>query len=345
MTARAWQASPVTANTLTAGWRVALGAAHEALLANAACPTPTLPPKDLHARAARLTHERESVAALLEGQAKVEHVRLVRRLTLPTTTRRDLGLPPFVDACLFELDGVLAASDDLHAAAWAETFDSFLARRLERGSVHFSHYARFSRRADYADCLRGRPRLDGVHAFLAGRGITLPEGSPADPPAAETVHGLANRKNAVLLRRLAHQGVSAFAGSNRYLETVAAAGLACVVISASANTASILEHAGLADLVDFEVDGLAMNDLQLRAKPAPDALIAACDRLGIPPSRAAAFETTAAGIAAARAADIGLVVGITGSEDAPASLAVDVQVTDLADLLWFSTERGRRMSR
>jgi beta-phosphoglucomutase-like phosphatase (HAD superfamily) len=228
---------------------------------------------------------------------------------------------------------VLAPTDDLHFAAWALTFDGFLSRRLERGSEHFSHYTRFSRRTDYAENVHGKPRLDGVRAFLASRGLTLPEGGPDDPPEAETVLGLANRKNAVLRTLLAHEGVSAFSGSIRYLEAAAAAGLATVVVSASANTETILERAGLADLVDLRVDAAVMRQYDLLPQPAPDTLLLACDLLGVAPDHAAAFVTTPAGVTAARAAGLALVVGVERSDNGAGPAAADAVVDDLGRLL------------
>lgn len=345
---RAWPEPPVTVDSLSAGWRVALAAARDALLASDRCPTPALGPGDLRERTNRLTHEREEVAALLEADARMARVRLVRPLALPTLSKRELGLPPTVDACVFDLDGVLTPSTDIHFAAWAETLDAFLARRFERAGVHFSHYARLSRRADYEEHIHGKPRLDGVRAFLASRGITLPEGGPDDPPGAETVHGLANRKNEALLRRLDREGVGAFAGSHRYLQAAADAGLVCVVVSASANTASILEHARLADLVDARVDGNTMRALALAAKPAPDTILVACDQLHVLPENAAAFETTPAGVRAARAAGVGVVVGVERSEGATEALDADVVVSDLGELLHpgllrLSPEHARRL--
>jgi HAD superfamily hydrolase (TIGR01509 family) len=326
--------APPTADALGAAWRLALAAAHDALAASSGCPTPTLGDAELRARTRRLAQERDEVEALLEAEARLRHVSLVRRLTLPTATRAELGLPRDVDACLFDLDGVLAASADAHFAAWAETFDALLARRLAAASVHLCHYARFSRRADYDDHVAGKPRLEGARAFLASRGIALPDGRPDDPPGAETVHGFANGKNAALRRRLAHEGVAAYAGARRYLDAAAAAGLPCAVVSPSANTGAILERAGLADLVDVVVDGRTMAELGLRAKPAADALVAACERLGVATEHAAAFETTAAGIAAARAAAIRLVVLVTRDGAAPAAgWTPDLAVGDLAELL------------
>ena len=325
----AWPAPPVTLNAIAAGWRVALAAAHDALAANAT----TLEPDDVRGRTSELARERERVAAILEADARERNVQLVRRLSSPSATRRELGLPAVVDACVCDLDGVLAPSDDLHFAAWALTFDGFLSRRLERGSEHFSHYTRFSRRTDYAENVHGKPRLDGVRAFLASRGLMIPEGHPDDAPETETVWGLANRKNAVLRTLLAHEGLSAFTGSIRYLEAAAAAGLATVVVSASANTQAILERAGLTDLVDLRVDAATMRQYDLLPQPAPDTLLLACDLLGVAPEHAAAFVTTPAGVAAARSAGLSWVVGVDRSDNGGGPTAADVVVNDLGYLL------------
>src|SRR5439155_13787520 len=144
--------------------------------------------------------------------------------------------------------------------------------------------------------------------FLASRGISLPEGRPDDAPEAETVQGLANRKKAALLRHLDEQGLKAFEGARTYLELAREADVRCAVLSASANTAMILERAGLTTFVDVCVDGNTIAAEQLRAKPAPDMLLEACRRLGVEPRETAVFETSAAGVAAARAGGFELVV-------------------------------------
>ncbi len=314
-------------DALTEDWRLALAAAEDALQAE----TGRLDEAELRRRAARLTEERREVAGVLDAIARDTHVRLRRSLSAPRATRRMLGLPPEAAACLFDLDGVLTASAALHAAAWAETFDELLGRRETGGHAELVHSARpFDPNGDYLAHLHGRPRLDGVRAFLASRGIRLPEGAAADPPGAETVHGLANRKNEALRRLLAREGVAAYAGSRTFLEAVREAGLRSVVVSASANTEEILERAGLASLVDARVDGAAMRAARLRAKPAPDTLLAACRLVGVAPDQAVAVETTSAGVAAAAAAGIRHVVGVHRAEALPGAERV---VGDLADLL------------
>src|SRR5919199_4041160 len=110
-----------------------------------------------------------------------------------------LGLPAHGRACLFDLDGVLTRTAKVHAAAWKEMFDGYLRGRAARREEEF---VPFDPVADYAQYVDGKPRYDGVRSFLAARGIKLPGGEPSDPPSAETVCGLGNRKNDLVLALL-----------------------------------------------------------------------------------------------------------------------------------------------
>ncbi|GAB3947574.1 hypothetical protein GCM10027614_43070 [Micromonospora vulcania] len=134
-----------------------------------------------------------------------------------------LGLPAHVTACLFDLDGVLTQTARVHNAAWTETFDEFLRERAEATGEAFRP---FDPGPDYNRYVDGRPRADGVRSFLASRGIVLPEGDPDDLPTADTVNGVGNRKNVLLLERLRTSGVEVYPGSVRYLEAAAAPGCA-----------------------------------------------------------------------------------------------------------------------
>ena len=129
-----------------------------------------------------------------------------------TRDRPILGLPVGTLACVFDLDGVLTASADVHAAAWRETLDTLVRHRVDRAGQRFS-VPYFDLRRDYDALIHGKPRLEGIHAFLASRGITLPEGEPSDAPGSETVHGIANRKNELFKRRLARYPLVVLRGS------------------------------------------------------------------------------------------------------------------------------------
>jgi HAD superfamily hydrolase (TIGR01509 family) len=292
----------------------------------------SLPAAEVGARLHELDDERKTTLLLLKAVAR-EHGRSGRflHLTPRGDLRRLLGLPSGVDACIFNLDGVLVASARLHASAWTTTLDELIWARNDRTGGRF---APFDPVADYVQHLHARPRLDGVRAFLASRGISLPEGSPGDAPGAETAHGLANRKRDLLRRRLAEHGVRAYEGALAYLEAAAEAGIRSAVVSASSTAATMLEQSGLARLVDGCVDGDAMVAEGLRPKPAADVVLAACRSLGVEPARAAAFETSAVGVQAARAAGCATVVAID-QRDRPEPLLASgatIVVPGLAEL-------------
>jgi beta-phosphoglucomutase family hydrolase len=245
---------------------------------------------------------------------------------------RRLGLPAGIRACLFDLDGVLTQTARVHAAAWKQMFDEFLRERSKRTgepSVPFDPVR------DYDEYVDGKPRYDGVRSFLASRGIELPEGEPSDPPAAETVHGLGNRKNELVLALIERDGVQAYDGSVRYVQAVRDAGLRRAVVSSSANTRQVLVAADIADLFEEVVDGIVAERELLKGKPAPDTFLAAARALDVAAANAAVFEDALAGVAAGRAGRFGFVVGVdrAGQADALREHGADVVVSDLAELL------------
>jgi beta-phosphoglucomutase family hydrolase len=243
-----------------------------------------------------------------------------------------LGLPDSIRACLFDLDGVLTQTAVVHAAAWKETFDGYLVTRAQRTGTPF---VPFDPVADYDAYVDGKPRADGTRSFLASRGISLPEGSPDDPPGAETIQGLSNRKNQILLRRLRTVGVQVYPGSVRYLDAVRQAGLPRAVVSASANTHDVLVGAGIADRFEVVVDAIVAEQEHLRGKPAPDPYLAAARRLDVAPVNAAVFEDALAGVEAGRSGGFGFVVGVdrVGQREALLQRGADVVVDDLSELL------------
>jgi beta-phosphoglucomutase family hydrolase len=238
-----------------------------------------------------------------------------------------LGLPPTVRVCLFDLDGVLTRTATVHMAAWKRTFDGFL-RSQDPAAPEFTQL-------DYNRYVDGKPRADGVRDFLASRGITLPEGSPGDPPETPTVQGIASRKNQLVLAELEEHGVEVYPGSVRYLRAVKAAGLATAVVTASANGEQVIAAAGFADLIDVRVDGVVTAREGLRGKPHPDTFLAGARLLGVEPSAAVVFEDALSGVAAGRAGNFGYVVGVdrVGHAQELAAAGADVVVQDLAELL------------
>ena len=243
-----------------------------------------------------------------------------------------LGLPEGVRACLFDLDGVLTQTAKVHAAAWKEMFDGFLRERAARAGEPFRP---FDAVADYDEYVDGMPRYDGVRSFLAARGIDLPEGEENDPVSAETVHGLGNRKNEIVLRLIREQGVEPYEGSVRYLRAAREAGLRRAVVSSSSNCREVLAAAGIEDLFEQRIDGLVAERDHLKGKPAPDTFLAAARALGVTPGQAAVFEDALAGVAAGRGGDFACVVGVdrVGQADELRAHGADVVVSDLAELL------------
>jgi beta-phosphoglucomutase family hydrolase len=243
-----------------------------------------------------------------------------------------LGLPDGIRGCLFDLDGVLTKTAKVHDAAWKEMFDAFLRDWSQRTGQPF---VPFDPVKDYDEYVDGKPREDGTRSFLASRGIELPEGSEDDPPDAETVHGLSNRKNQIVLERIRTDGVEAYEGSVRYVRAVRDAGLRRAVVSSSANAHDVLVAAGIEDLFEVRIDGIVAEQDHLRGKPAPDTFLAGARALGLEPAQGVVFEDALAGVAAGRAGKFGYVVGVdrVGQADALRENGADVVVTDLAELL------------
>lgn len=240
----------------------------------------------------------------------------------------NLGLPPGTTACLFDMDGVLTRTATVHAEAWKQMFDEF--RELEGGS-----FPPFRLPKDYTRHVDGKPRLDGTRAFLASRGITLPEGRPEDTPGTLTVWGLSNRKNDLVQAAIARGAVEVYPGTVRYLHAAREAGLSCAVVTSSANAAAILSTTGLTDQFSACVDGEVAASRRLAGKPAPDTFLAAAEQLGAAPEHAAVFEDALAGVSAGRAGGFGLVVGVdrAGQADELRAHGADLVVADLAELL------------
>ncbi len=241
-------------------------------------------------------------------------------------------MPDHTRACLFDLDGVLTRTAAVHAEAWKAMFDAYLRERAARADEPF---VPFDAADDYERFVNGKPRLDGVQAFLASRAIDLPAGDPDDPPTAETLSGLGARKNALVLRLIRERGVAPYEGSVRFVRSVREGGLRTAVVSSSANCREVLLAAGIEDLFEERVNGLVAERRHLQGKPAPDTFLAAARALGTPPARAAVFEDALAGVAAGRAGGFGWVVGVdrAGQADALRAHGADIVVGDLADLL------------
>ncbi|MBS1842885.1 MAG: beta-phosphoglucomutase family hydrolase [Actinobacteria bacterium] len=247
-------------------------------------------------------------------------------------TTPKLDLPDSITALLFDLDGVLTKTAVVHDKAWKQTFDGFLAMRADESGEGFDE---FDPDSDYNEYVDGKPRYDGVRSFLESRGIELPEGDPDDPPDAETVCGLGNRKNELVLRLIKEEGVEPYEGSVHFVEAARAAGLRRAVVSSSANCKDVLEAAGIDGLFEARIDGIVADEKRLKGKPAPDTYLAGAEVLGVEPAAACVFEDAVSGVEAGAAGHFGHVVGVDRVHHADALRAhgADVVVEDLAELI------------
>ncbi|HEX6389532.1 MAG TPA: beta-phosphoglucomutase family hydrolase [Solirubrobacteraceae bacterium] len=229
-----------------------------------------------------------------------------------------LRLPEDIDACLFDLDGVITDTARVHVRAWKQTFDAFLRT--------YGDPRPFDPRDDYLRYVDGKPREDGVRDFLASRGIEL---------SASAIRTVGDEKNQLLLRLIERDGVDVYPGSVRFVRAVREAGKRTAVVSSSANTAQVLEITGLSDLFEARVDGVVIAEEHLAGKPAPDSFLRGAEKLSVEPARAAVFEDALSGVQAGRAGHFGHVVGVDRDDAREALLAngADVVVSDLEELL------------
>lgn len=231
------------------------------------------------------------------------------------------------DAALFDLDGVLTPTAEVHMRAWDVMFNDFLDGRDEDQQPYTDE--------DYFAWVDGKPRYDGVRSFLESRGITLPEGTPEDDPALETVCGLGNRKNDAFSAVLRDEGVTPYPASVALLDWLHARGTAVAVVSSSRNAPGVLAAAGLADRFEVVIDGRVASDAGLPGKPAPDTYLYAAQQLGVSRERSVVLEDALSGVQAGRAGDFGLVVGVDRGAGAQPLLdgGADVVVADLDELI------------
>jgi beta-phosphoglucomutase family hydrolase len=240
--------------------------------------------------------------------------------------------PDRFDAVLFDLDGVLTSTAKIHSSCWKTMFDDFLHHRAAERKEPFQA---FDIETDYKPYVDGKLRYEGVRSFLASRDIALAEGTPEDPPTADTVCGLGNRKDELVKTAIAQGEVESYPGSVALVRQLREQGIRTAVVSSSNNCEQVLRAAGILDLFEARVDGVVASKLGLPGKPAPDTFLEAARILGVSAARAVVVEDALAGVQAGRAGGFGLIVGVDreGSGDALRTAGADIVVTDLAELL------------
>jgi beta-phosphoglucomutase family hydrolase len=273
------------------------------------------------------------------GQGKLEELFLRPRVLAGSEARQidnrsanatHLGLERY-QAILFDMDGVITDTASIHAACWKTMFDEFLQKREKNHGLVFRP---FHVATDYKSYVDGKPRYNGVRDFLNTRGIVLPEGTPEDPPTADTVCALGNRKDELVNARLA-EGVEAYPGSIDLLRYLRRADVKTAVVTSSQNCQTVLHAAGVEDLFDARVDGQLIAAEGLAGKPAPDPFWKAAEMLGVPPESAAVVEDAISGIQAGARGGFGLVIGVDrkGIAGELKANGAQIVVNDLAELL------------
>ena len=235
------------------------------------------------------------------------------------------------DAVLLDLDGVITDTASIHAACWKQMFDEYLQKRaMQRGEA----FRPFDPATDYRLYVDGKPRFDGVRDFLTSRGIQLPEGSPHDPPEAETMGGLGNRKNDLVNKIIEDAGVEPYEGSVKLLHQLRHQGFKIAVVTSSQNCAAVLRAAKLDAFFDMRVDGNTILAEHLAGKPAPDTFLMAAKLLGVQPSRAVVIEDALSGVEAGSSGNFGLVIGVArkGNADELRRHGAHLVVNDLGEL-------------
>jgi beta-phosphoglucomutase family hydrolase len=236
------------------------------------------------------------------------------------------------DAVLFDLDGVITDTANLHATSWKQMFDEYLQKRArEKGEA----FHPFDIGSDYRLYVDGKPRFDGVRDFLRSRNIKLPEGTLEDPAEAETVCGLGNRKDDLVNDAIANFGVEPYSGSVRFIHQLQRKGFKIAVVTSSQNCAAVLEAAKLDGFFEVRVDGNTILDEGLRGKPAPDTFLRAARLLGVEPRRTVVLEDAISGVQAGSVGNFGLVIGIArkGNADELTHHGAHLVVRDLEELV------------
>lgn len=235
------------------------------------------------------------------------------------------------DAVIFDMDGVITQTAQVHSLAWKKMFDEYLHfREIERGEP----FREFTHADDYLSFVDGRPRYKGVETFLDSRGIQIPFGKPEDEPGKETVCGLGNRKNELFNKMLEADGVGVYDSTIKLIKELLEKGVKVGVATSSKNCVLILKKTGIADLFETRVDGIVSAELGLKGKPEPDIFTTATDNLGVKHHRAIIVEDAVSGVQAGRKGHFGLIIGVARDNNAHElkTNGADYVVEDLSEL-------------
>lgn len=258
---------------------------------------------------------------------------------MSSTASAPVITPEKYDTVLFDLDGVITATDKNHFAAWKKLFDSYLRKIAERDGAPFREFT-YDDMLAYVD---GRPRYEGIRCFLKSRDIEIPYGDPGDSEDAETICGLGNRKNRFFNESIQSDGVTVFEGTVALIRSLREQGVCIGVVSSSKNCPTVLRTAGLEELFDVHFDGNSAAKYKLRGKPNPDTYLKAAELAETDAARAVVVEDAISGVRAGRAGGFGLVIGVDRGDISQElrDNGADIVVKDLGELLDTTPGKGR----
>ncbi len=227
-----------------------------------------------------------------------------------------------VDSLIFDLDGVITQTRDVHKKAWQEMFDLFFEKQKDK----YSEQASMSEN-DYLQYVDGKPRYQGVKSFLDSRNIELPWGNTDDNPGFETVCSLGNMKNELFNKILDRDGVEVYDDALQKLEEWKHQGIKTAIVSSSKNCKKIIEVAGMDHLFDTRVDGTVSEATGLKGKPNPDIFTEAARLLDARAEKSVVFEDAISGVQAGQRGYFGLVVGVNRFDNKDALLKNGADIT------------------
>ncbi|MBN2778662.1 MAG: beta-phosphoglucomutase family hydrolase [Bacteroidales bacterium] len=245
------------------------------------------------------------------------------------------------DAVIFDLDGVITDTASIHSMAWKQTLDGVIKHYC---NLYDKDYVAFDIKGDYLKYVDGKPRYDGVESFLNSRNIILPYGTPDDESGMLTVCGIGNKKNEIFNNILNEKGAFVFESTIKLINDLIENDIRVGVASSSKNCRPILKKAGLEHYFEVFIDGIVSVERNLKGKPEPDIFLTACKDLGVSPDRAVVVEDASSGVAAGKAGNFGLVIGIARNNNHQELkvCGADIVVSDLADInikdfeTWFA---------
>jgi beta-phosphoglucomutase len=194
---------------------------------------------------------------------------------------------PKITGVIFDLDGVLTHTSELHYLAWK--------RLADEESISFDREAN--------DKIKGLPRRETLLQIL---GIGQRPWQSHRPITEEKIQEMMERKNRYFLELMQNiTTADLLPGVANLLQELQAAGVKVALGSSSKNARTVIQRLGISDQLDAVADGHCVS----QPKPAPDIFLFAAEQLGLCASECVVVEDAAAGVEAAKSAGM-LAVGL-----------------------------------